>query len=467
MNKYEEYAYKQIRLNLPENVKIILDVLHEHGHEAFIVGGCVRDALMQTYYPRVAKTPSDWDITTSATPDEVITLFRKTIDKAKEYGTVTIIMDNGELYEVTTYREDVGYSNHRKPDKVKFTSSLITDCKRRDFTINSLAYSDETGLIDICHGMDDIFEGTIRCIGDANARFEEDALRILRALRFASTFGFTIDKETETAIDANLDLLDHISAERKFMELHKLSQTPLMAEVLRAHKNVLFKIIPELAVCENFDQKNPHHDKDVLEHIFETVRTARAHKATPEITIAALLHDIGKPETFELVDGVGRMRHHPAVSERIAHDILTRFNCSNQFKDDVCFLVKYHDVNMPETKQQARRFLTKFTRKQIDDLCLLHLCDTFAHSVMNVRIYGPALQQAMRLLEETELEMKAENAAFSLKDLCVNGNDIKALGLKGPDIGRVLNQLLDEVVDGSLKNERFDLLARANTMKNM
>ena len=463
MNYYREYSYPQIRLVLPKSVETLLNTLHENGYEAFVVGGCVRDKLLQVYYPHIAKEPHDWDITTSATPDEVIALFKNTINNAKQYGTISIIADDGEIYEVTTYREDVGYSNHRQPDEIKFATSLVTDCKRRDFTINSLAYSHETGLVDICNGLDDIFAGTIRCVGNADERFEEDALRILRAIRFSSTFDFNISGSTNVAISNNLDLLDYVSAERKFMELYKLSETPFMAEKLNAYKKVLFKVIPELEPCDGFNQHNPHHDKDVLTHIFETVRNARLHKASPEVTIAALLHDIGKPNTF-VMDEVGHFRMHAVESEKMTREILSRFNCSNDMKDEICFLVRNHDVDLPQDEKQARRFLGKYTKKQIDDLCLLHLCDTFAHSVMNVRIYGPAFQQAIRMLEETEAKMKKENAALKLKDLNVDGHYILSLGLRGPEVGKVLNQLLDEVIDGSLENERIALCARAGVI---
>jgi len=431
MNRYKEFSDNTYKISLPESVEFILNKLNNAGFEAFIIGGCVRDSLLQQMNNGIKKEVYDWDITTSATPDETIEVFKEytLVKNAVKYGTVSVILD-GITYEMTAYRRDAGYSNNRQPDSISFANSLIEDCERRDFTINAIAYSHETGVIDIFNGMNDLKSGIIKCIGNADDRFKEDALRILRALRFSSTFDFKIEDGTSCAIFKNKNLLDNISGERKFMELSKIANTLHMANMLSYYKEILFQIIPKFKDSEGFDQMNPHHKYDVLSHILKAVKFACHRECNKYVVLAALFHDIGKPDTFEIINGVGTFRYHVVRSEELTREILSGFNCSNEIKDRICFLISMHDVHYPDTMTSARRFVAKYSQEQIDDLYELKMCDLLAHADITIELYMPLRIKSIALLAKAKSDMEKENAAFTVKDLDINGDDLIAIGIK-------------------------------------
>ncbi|MDD5966260.1 MAG: CCA tRNA nucleotidyltransferase [Blautia sp.] len=442
-----------MQIILPKNVNKIIHVLEENGFEAYAVGGCIRDSLL-------GRTPNDWDITTSALPEQVKALFKKTIDTGIQHGTVTILLDK-EGYEVTTYRLDGEYEDSRHPKEVTFTALLSEDLKRRDFTINALAYNEKEGLVDLFGGQKDMEEKVIRCVGDPLERFTEDALRILRAVRFAAQLGFSIEERTQEAIGILAGNLEHISAERIQAELVKLAVSPHPEELYTAYETGITRVIlPELDVTMETEQKNPHHCHTVGAHLIESMRMIEPDKV---LRLAMLLHDIGKPvvrSTGE--DGVDHFFGHADVSAQMAHDILKRLKFDNDTLYTVEKLIAYHDYRPEISERAVRRFLNK-TGKELFPLILkVQRADIAAQSDYQRAEKEERLKE-VELLAEKIFE---ENQCFSLKDLAVSGRDLIDDGMEpGKQLGEVLSELLGEVLRDPAHNTKEYLLEYSRTLR--
>ncbi len=436
-------------INLPYEVKLAIEKLNENGYEAYIVGGCVRDSLMGC-------TPKDYDITTSAEPGETETVFRdfRVIETGIKHGTVTVVINNIPL-EITTFRIDSEYLDNRHPKNVTFTKSLEEDTARRDFTMNALAYNNEKGLCDFYGGGSDIKNKIIRCVGDADKRFNEDALRIMRALRFSSVLGFDIEENTKTAMFNNKHLLKNISSERLASELVKLLCGENVKKILLEYIDILGVFIPELLPMKGFEQHNKHHIYDVWTH---TAVAAENIDASPVLRLAALFHDVGKPQCFFMKDGEGHFYGHAEISSAIAENVLSRLKFDNATKNTVIKLVKIHDVQIEETDKAIKRCLNKHTPPIFFMLLKLKRADTLAQS----GICRDRLEYISRL-EAQANELLNSNVCFSLNDLAVNGNDLIALGLKpGRQLGSILNTLLEKVISGELQNNKEVMIDYTN-----
>lgn len=433
-------------IKLPCEVKTALNKLHENGYEAYIVGGCVRDSLL-------GQEPKDYDITTSALPEETKSVFSsfKIIETGIKHGTVTVLINNIPL-EITTYRIDSEYKDNRHPDAVIFTRSLREDTARRDFTINAIAYSDKNGIVDYFNGSNDIKSKLIRCVGNADNRFTEDALRIMRALRFSSVLGFNIEKNTKKAIFNNKELLLNISSERISCELLKLLCGKNAKQVIMEYIDVFGVIIPELLPMKGFDQKNCHHIYDILEHSAVTVENIPPE---PALRLAALLHDIGKPHCFFIgQDGMGHFYGHAKISADMSERIMERLKLDNATRSLTVTLVKAHDVQIEESEKAVKRALNKYTVDVFFKLILLKRADNLAQNpeyIYRQKYYDRIEMLAHKILEERQ--------CFCMKDLAVNGNDLIDLGISpGPKMGKILDKILDKVISGSLENEKAVLL---------
>ncbi len=437
----------KMKLSIPSNAEKILRILEENGYEAYVVGGCVRDSVL-------GRTPDDWDITTSAKPEQVKELFCRTIDTGLKHGTVTVLMDK-EGFEVTTYRVDGDYEDGRHPKEVLFTSSLEEDLKRRDFTINAMAYHPDRGLVDLFHGMDDIRNKVIRCVGSPLERFQEDALRILRAVRFSAQLGFAVEKETEDGIRALAPNLKCVSAERIQTELVKLLVSSHPDYLRTAYETgVTRQFLPEFDVCMGTEQNTPHHCWTVGEHILHSLAGVRADKV---LRLTMLLHDIGKP-AVKTTDEKGRdhFKTHGAQSEKMAKIILRRLKFDNDTTEKVCRLIRWHDARpLPEMKQ-VRRAVNRIG----EDIFPLYLevqrADMLAQSGYK-RAEKEARLDGVTLCYRKILE---ENQCISLKELAVKGKDLIEAGYRpGPEIGEKLNFLLEHVLECPEDNRKEILLS--------
>ncbi|MDZ5724208.1 CCA tRNA nucleotidyltransferase [Acetobacterium sp. K1/6] len=446
-------AWEVMKLSLPVPVEKVFKGLESCGFCGYLVGGCVRDYLLDT-------PPTDFDMTTDATPDEIISCFtgHRVLKTGIRHGTVTIILD-GMAIEITTHRTEGDYSDSRHPDAVKFTKNLADDLARRDFTINAMAYHPQKGLIDRYGGAADIKNKIIRGVGDPHKRMAEDALRMLRGLRFAAVLGFDLDEETRTAIRQNCGQLANISAERIAAELNKLICGKNAKTIILEETTVLGVVIPELLPAKNFDQQNPHHCYDVLTHTAVAMETLAP---VPRLRWAMLFHDLGKPQTFTLdAAGVGHFKGHSKCSEAIARERLTALRMSNVTIDQVCALVKYHGTIIEEDKKSVKRWLNRLSEPLLRDLIAIKRGDNLAKaSKHHDRL--ESLQRLEALLDQ----VIAEKACFSLKDLAVNGHDLMGLGIKnGEEIGRILNLLLAGVIDEVYENEKDSLIKKAKEMR--
>jgi len=433
-------------LNIPPQVNIALRRLRDAGHEAYIVGGCVRDRLM-------GRIPGDYDVTTSALPEEVKTVFtgEKVIETGLRHGTVTVLLD-GEPLEITTFRVDGDYSDARHPDAVTFTRSLREDLARRDFTVNAMACGIDGGIVDLYGGRADLAAKTIRCVGDPDTRFSEDALRILRALRFAAVLDFSIDANTAAALRRQQHLLKDISAERVRVELTKLLCGPAVRRILLEYSDVIGEVLPELRPCIGYDQLHPCHIYDVLGHLAAVVENI-----PPESVLrwSALLHDISKPDCRTIdSEGHGHYYGHAEKSADTADTILARLKFDTASRTRIVLLVRSHDRTIPTTVPAVKRTLGKLTPEVFDQWILLKRADNFGQ--------GEVLRHRQKEYDELvriAAEIRTEQACFSVKDLAVNGNDLLSVGIpKGPEIGLALGRLLDAVIDGQIENEQTVLL---------
>lgn len=444
-----------MQIAYPDKVRTIIEKLQDAGYEAFAVGGCVRDSILGI-------KPHDWDITTSARPEEVKELFHRTIDTGIKHGTVTVMMGS-EGFEITTYRIDGVYEDSRHPKEVTFTSSLEEDLRRRDFTINAMAYSNRDGLIDLFGGRSDLNEGIIRCVGNARERFSEDALRMLRALRFSARFGYEIDSETEEAIKELAPTLSNISAERIRDELEKITCSAHPDRLRRAYElGVTAVVFPEWDEMMRCDQVTPHHFTDVGDHTIAVIDyIAKKQWDDPGadnriLRLAALLHDIGKPVMKTTGDdGIDHFRGHPEAGVKLAEDLMRRLKYDNDTIDRVSTLVRYHDDTPALTHPGVRRFIIKVGMDNMDDLIRLKYADLYGHTD---HLFDEKLGK-IKALEEIYGAIRGSEDCMSVKDLAVNGHDIINMGVRsGPLVGEHLERLLACVLDDPSMNDRDTLL---------
>ena len=437
-------------MQVPAYVNTVLERLWAAGYEAYPVGGCVRDRLM-------GREPEDWDLCTSARPEETAAVFSdlRQLDAGVKHGTLTVFAQ-GRPVEITTFRRESGYADNRHPDGVEFVTRLAEDLGRRDFTVNAMALDRDGAVIDLWGGQEDLARGVIRCVGRAEARFQEDALRILRALRFAARLSFSLEAETASAAVENRALLHSIAPERIFSELKGILTGPGAGAVLRDFPEIFFEIIPELRPLYGFAQHSPHHRHDVWLHT-----TCGVEAVAPEVSLrlAMLLHDVGKPACFSRDEaGVGHFYGHARAGEAMAEEILRRLRCDNETRDTVGKLIHYHDIQPPQTTRAARRLLTKLGEGGVRRLAACWRADNADRSQEVRRRNLEAIARAEALLAE----VLAGEVCFSPKELAVNGGDILALGVeKGPGVGAVLEELFRLVTEEELPNDRKRLLEKA------
>lgn len=437
-------------IQLPEKVKYIIDTIMEAGYEAYAVGGCIRDSIL-------LREPSDWDITTSASPYQVKALFKRTVDTGIKHGTVTVMLDK-EGFEVTTYRIDGAYEDSRHPTEVIFTPNLTEDLKRRDFTINAMAYNEKDGLVDIFGGLRDIQQQVIRCVGSPLERFSEDALRIMRAVRFSAQLGYKIEEETASAICELAPNLKKISAERIQTELVKLVVSPHPDYLNTAYETgITAVVLPEFDLCMHTRQVNPHHCYNVGMHTLEAMKAIRADKV---LRLAMLFHDMGKPVCLTTDEaGIDHFHGHPAVSEEIAGSILHRLKFDNDTIYMVKKLVKYHDRDIEPKAGSVRRAILKIGEDAFPLLLEVKKADMLAQSNYQRKEKEQNLKEVQKVYEK----ILKEKQCVSLKTLAVNGRDlIDHAGMKpGPELGEVLNRLLEKVIEDPSLNDRNYLLSVA------
>ncbi len=434
---------------LPEEVKKALSMLEDAGFEAYLVGGCVRDFLL-------GKMPRDFDITTNALPEETEEVFGgfQVIETGIKHGTVTVLINNMPL-EMTTYRADGSYSDGRHPDEVHFTRRLEEDLARRDFTINAIAYNPKRGIVDRFGGRQDLSQKQIRTVGEAKKRFTEDALRIVRALRFSSELGFSMEEQTAAAAQTLRERLSKVSAERIYTELTKLLCGENVRNVLISYPEIPGVWLPELLPMVGFHQHNFHHIYTVWEH---TAAVVEAIQPVPHLRWAALLHDCGKPGTFSMgADGVGHFYGHHKRSTALAEIILDRLKTDRDTRTRIITLIRYHDTPLEQEPKSVKRMLNKLGAELFFDLIKLQRADNMGQAPQ-----FRDRQQKLDGIEAMALEILNSADCFSLKNLAVSGEDLIALGIPaGPTMGKILKLLLEAVIDGQLANEKPPLLRKA------
>lgn len=446
-----------MKITLPKDVEFILRKLSSHGFEAYIVGGCVRDSVLGII-------PNDWDITTNAKPKDVINCFRdyQMFDNGVKHGTVSVIINNN-VYEITTFRIDGDYEDFRHPKSVQFSTTLKDDLARRDFTINAMAYSPDVGLIDYYGGVDDLNLKAIRCVGAPKERFNEDALRILRGLRFASVYGFSIEIKTSEAVLATAELLNNISEERIASEFNKLLCGETASYILNRFKKVIAVFIPEIKVMFNFDQNNPHHDKTLWRHTTSTIFHIENDLI---LRLTMFFHDIGKPMSrkYDEIKKLCHYKGHGKFSSAIAENVLKRLKYSNDIIETVTLLIKYHDVRFSDNKKQIKHVLTAIGEENFVRLLKVQKADMLAQSSYN-------REEKLRnfaLAEQTFAEVIKEKECFKLCDMDINGHDLIHLGItNGIDIGRTLKLLLSMIIDEKIENKKDVLIEQARRINNL
>lgn len=437
-----------MKMEVPKKVEQIIRTLQEHGYDAYAVGGCVRDSLLH-------RSPADWDITTSARPVEVKDIFRRTVDTGLQHGTVTVLIEK-EGFEVTTYRIDGEYEDSRHPKEVIFTGKLEEDLKRRDFTINAMAYNHRAGLVDAFGGVRDLQEKIIRCVGNPKERFTEDALRILRAVRFSAQLGFTIEEHTREAARELASTLEKISAERIQTELIKLLVSAHPQYLKTAWELGLTKIfLPEFDRMMETSQNNPHHCYSVGEHTLKALEEVQADKV---MRLTVLFHDMGKPEKRTTDEaGVDHFHGHPGVSEQMAGKILKRLRFDNDTIDKVKRLVHWHECPWECTPVSVRRALGKIGPELFPMLLEVRRADVMAQSRFRREEKLENIEKSRRIFEE----IMEKQECISIKTLAVTGNDLIAAGMKpGKEIGETLRRLLELVLEEPEKNTKEYLMSR-------
>ena len=438
-------------MKLPINVQEIITTLENAGYEAYAVGGCVRDTLLN-------KEPDDWDITTSATPEQAKSLFARTIDTGIQHGTITVLIGK-ETYEVTTYRIDGEYEDSRHPKEVIFTSNLLEDLKRRDFTINAMAYNDRSGIVDAFGGMQDLENKIIRCVGNPKERFSEDALRMMRAVRFSGQLGYEIEQATAEAVKELAPTLSKISAERICTELIKLMVSDHSEYLEKAYELGMTKVImPEFDAAMETIQNNPHHCYNVGKHILHSLSYVRKDKV---LRLAMLFHDLGKVQTRTTdEDGIDHFYGHADISAHIADDVMKRLRFDNDTRHKVIKLVKYHDLKMALTPTGVRRAIVKTTEELFPLLLEVKKADFLAQS----NYKRDEKEAELKEIECIYARILEEQNCVSLKTLAVTGSDLIAEGMKpGKEIGEVLQKLLEEVLEEPSLNSKELLLRKAHS----
>lgn len=437
-----------MEIEIPSKVKMILNTLEKAGYEAYAVGGCVRDSIL-------GRVPDDWDITTSAPPEQVKALFCRTVDTGLLHGTVTVLVEK-EGFEVTTYRVDGKYEDGRHPKEVTFTASLEEDLKRRDFTINAMAYNPSCGLVDLFGGMEDLEKKVIRCVGNPLERFSEDALRIMRAVRFSAQLGFSIEENTKAALAVLAPNLSHVSAERIQVELVKLLVSPHPDYLRTAYEaGITREFLPEFDACMETEQNTPHHCYTVGEHTLHSLENIRADRV---LRLTMLLHDIGKP-AVKKTDERGRdhFKTHGPVGERMAHTILRRLKFDNETIKKVCCLIKWHDLRPAPDAVSVRRAVHTIGEELFPLYLEVQRADMLAQSTYK----REQKKERLEKVTETYKEILNRGDCVSLKTLAVTGSDLIAAGIRpGKEMGEILNRLLEEVLENPQLNEKSVLLSR-------
>ncbi len=448
--------FESYKISIPENANKIINTLEANGYTAYVVGGCVRDSLM-------GRKPHDWDICTSATPKQMLDIFNeyKVIETGLQHGTVTVVIA-GEQYECTTYRIDGAYTDHRRPDYVKFIDDITEDLRRRDFTINAMAYNDKEGLIDPFDGTKDIIQKKIRCVGSAADRFSEDALRILRAIRFAAQLNFTIDMDTDQVIHTKYKSLENISVERINSEFSKIVATDNFSVELVCYKEVFTQFIPELKAMFDFSQNNPHHDYDVFGHTVHAIESCSSNDLI--IRLAVFFHDFGKPHMYQDgEDGIRHFKGHGRVSAEMADVIMKRLKFDNDTRKNVVQLIYYHDATIVVGRKYVKRWLNKLGAEQFRRLLTVRCADIKGQKCL----YDTEKIKQIAEIENILFEILQENICYTLKDLAINGTDLINIGYTAnKQLGTTLEKLLEGVISETISNNRYELLEIARTMLN-
>ena len=442
-----------IKIDLPKNVKFIIDALESAGYEAYAVGGCVRDSIL-------GRTPNDWDITTSAKPLETKALFKKTFDTGIKHGTISVLLGK-EIYEVTTYRIDGEYEDARHPKEVTFTAELKEDLLRRDFTINAMAYNPTSGIVDLYGGIEDLKNHVIRCVGVPHDRFSEDALRIMRAVRFAAQLDYTIEEKTQEAIRELAGTLSKISAERIQVELIKLLTSDHPEFLKLAWELGITKVIlPEFDRAMESEQNNPNHAYSVGEHSLKVMQYLPPDKV---MRLAGLFHDIGKMDTKTTDEkGVDHFYGHPEVGAKIAAEVFNRLKFDNDTKTKVCRLVECHDWFIGAVPSHIRRYMNRIGEEFFPMIFDFNKADIMAQSFYN----REEKLEDLEVLKEAYLKVKEAGDCINIKDLVITGSDVIKAGVPaGPGVGAVLKALLEEVLDDPAKNNKDYLLSRIDSLK--
>ncbi len=428
------------KIVLSEFAEEIIKKLEAAGYEAYAVGGCVRNSIMEI-------PVSDYDIAASSIPEETKKVFRgyKIAETGIKHGTVTV-MHKGNTAEITTFRTDGRYTDYRHPENVSFTPNLKEDLARRDFTVNAIAFSDSKGIVDIFDGVKDINANTLRCVGDAEKRFEEDALRIMRGLRFMSVYGFKAEEKTAAALHNKKHLLKAISPERINSELCKMlcGKADYLYPVLMEYPDVLGEIIPEIMPCVGFEQKTHYHNLNVWEH---TVKAICSIEPIVSLRLAMLFHDLGKPFCFQFYNGEGHFKGHASISSKICEKRMKELRFDNNTFQSVLALVKRHNMIIKNDNVILKKQLNKYGETLLFDLIKVHIADDMAKAPIaqgRIEEYRSAAEAAKNIICEQE--------CFSLKKLAINGNDIVKMGFKGKEVGAALDYLLNAVINGKIDN---------------
>lgn len=433
------------RIKIPEYALIAMKELQKNGFDSFVVGGCVRDSLM-------GKTAHDWDMTTSAEPEETLRVFRnfRTIPTGIKHGTVTVLIDKQPL-EITTFRIDGDYKDNRRPDSVRFTRNIENDLSRRDFTVNAIAYNEESGIVDLFGGLEDIKNKIIRSVGDPDRRFNEDALRIMRALRFSATLGFEIEEKTADSIKRNKHLLKNIASERIRVELEKLLLGDYSEKILLDFSDVIFEIIPELKATQNTSQNCPYHIYNVYEHIVKSVALSEKNKY---IRLAMLLHDIAKPDVKTTdKNGQDHFKGHAPLSADIAYNILKRLRFDNKTVNLVTKLILHHDDRLYNSPQNIKKHASQH------GFPFLYLLDQVSRA--DILAQNPEMSDRLFVCDKYISELKnleKETPCLKISDLKIDGNDLIKLGFSGKEIGQKLEFLLNKVIKNEVENKKEKLI---------
>lgn len=442
----------KMKINIPSQVEAVISKLNVCGHEAYVVGGCVRDWILGV-------EPHDWDIATSALPDEIKLCLSdcKLVETGIKHGTITAVVEKVPI-EITTFRVDGEYSDNRHPDSVKFTRCLKEDLARRDFTINALAYHHNKGIIDCFGGVEDLQNKKIRCVGKPDVRFQEDGLRILRALRFASMLGFAIEAATAESIVKNCGLLQNIACERINTEFTKLLCGKNAETVLKDYRSAIEQFLPEVSAMVDFQQHNHYHIYDIWEH---TLKSIASVEATPVLRMTMLLHDIGKPLCYTQDEkGIGHFYGHDEKSTEITETILQRLKYNSETANAIVTLVKHHDMTISADEKVIRRQLSSLGEENLRLLLKVKAADVMAQN--------PEYRNRLNDLKEIEAVLNSiivRNLCFSLKGMEINGDNLLSLGIpKGAEVGKILSKLLDEVIDNQCPNKHWALMNRARLL---